>query len=188
MSFGNNHPNKFLLAELQKSNSEAFRKLFELYWESMFANAKTIVGRESVAKDIVQDIWVKLWDKRETAEIINFEAYIFKAVRNSCYKYFRDKKFNTVQLDAILALHPVSESEIKKQHDLEEIQNRIRQSLNKLPHRCKQIFELSRLEQYTNQEIALKLGISKRSVENQISLAIKSIRHSLSAVLLFLIS
>ena len=188
MSSKKSQTNQLLLAELAKSNRKAFRKLFDLYWESMFINAKTAIGDESVAKDIVQDIWVRLWQQREALEIRGFEAYIFRAVQNGCFKYFRDKKFDRVRLNVIESSQPINKPDIVKQHDLEETQSLIRQSLNKLPSRCKQIFELSRMEQYSNEEIASQLGISKRSVENQISLAMKSIRASLTTILLFLIS
>ena len=84
MSSKKSQTNQLLLAELAKSNRKAFRKLFDLYWEPMFINAKTAIGDESVAKDIVQDIWVRLWQQRVALEIRGFEAYIFRAVQNGC--------------------------------------------------------------------------------------------------------
>ena len=187
MSINKFQTNSLLLKAFQESNKKAFRKLFDLYWEPMIVNAKIIVGDENIAKDLVQDIWIKLWQQREELEIKSFEAYIFKAVQNGCFKYFRNNKFDNLQLDVIESLQPISEPEVNKQHDLEETQGLIGQSLNKLPHRCKEIFELSRFEEFSNDEIALQLGISKRTVENQISLATKYIRHSLAVLLFFLI-
>ena len=179
--------NKLLLVNLRESNAKAFRKLFDLYWEPMYIKAKTLVANETVAEDIVQDIWVKLWQKRESIEIENFEAYIFKAVKNNCYKHFRDNKFSEAHLQIIETLQIVSEPEIKKQHDLEDTLILLRQSMGELPNRCKKIFELSRIEQYSNEEIASELGISKRAVENQISIAIKSIRHTLGTIFFLLL-
>ncbi|MFV0247967.1 MAG: RNA polymerase sigma-70 factor [Tenacibaculum sp.] len=175
---------QLLLSELHKGNQKAFKKLFELYWEPMFVSAKTILGDQSLAKDIVQDIWIGLWQHREHTEIKNFEAYIFNAVKKRSFKYFRDKKLLPVHLEVIETLQPIAEPDFINEQNLEHTETLIEQSLNKLPKRCKQIFELSRMQHYSNEEIAIRLGVSKRTVENQISLAIKSIRTSLISIFL----
>ncbi|WP_190809555.1 RNA polymerase sigma-70 factor [Flagellimonas sp. S3867] len=171
--------NKLLLAEFKKGNKKAFKKLFELFWEPMFINAKSIVLDEDVAKDIVQEIWLNLWQKREHSTIKNFEAYIFRSVTNGCFKYLRDHKLKTTHLQAIEALELPTESNVENQHNLDQTQFIIEKSLTELPPRCQQIFRLSRMEAASNEEIAKRLGISKRSVENQMSIALKSIRQNL---------
>src|SRR5680860_345387 len=103
-----NH-NELLLAEFKNGNQKAFRKLFELFWERMFYNAKFIVINEDLAKDIVQNIWVELWEKKENLKIRNFQAYVFKAVQYGCYKYLRDNKFNATQLEVIESLQLTAE-------------------------------------------------------------------------------
>lgn len=180
MSTTKSKTNKLLLEEFKKGNRKAFRKLFELFWEPMFVNAKSIVLDEGIAKDIVQDIWLNLWQKRENSEIVNFEAYIFKSVSYGCYKYLRDNKFNTSQLQVIESLEPISESNVENQHNLDQTKFVIEKSLMGLPPRCQQIFRMSRVEAASNEEIASRLGISKRSVENQMSIALKSIRQNLT--------
>lgn len=172
--------NMLLLKEFKKGNQKAYKKLFEMYWESMYTNAKSIVMDENIAKDIVQDIWLNLWQKRAHSEIKNFEGYIFKSVRYGCYKYLRDNKFNTVQIQAIESLEFKVAPEVENQHNLVSTQLVIERSLLDLPPRCRQIFKLSRMEAASNDEIASRLGISKRSVENQMSIAIKSIRQNLT--------
>lgn len=180
MSTAKSNTNKLLLEQFKNGNRKAFRKLFELFWEPMFVNAKSILMDEGIAKDIVQDIWLNLWQKRDVREIKNFEAYIFKSVNNGCFKYLRDNKFNTLQLQVIASLELISESDVENQHNLDQTQFVIEKSLTGLPPRCQQIFRLSRMEAASNEEIALRLGISKRSVENQMSIALKSIRENLT--------
>jgi RNA polymerase sigma-70 factor (family 1) len=180
MSLKKLHTNQLLLREFKKGNQKAFRKLFDLFWGPMFLNARSIVSNADIAKDIVQNIWVDLWQKREHLEIRNFEPYIFRAVNNGCFKHLRDNKFDTIQLEVITSLHLTSKSNVENQHDLEETQIVIEKSLNQMTPRCQQVFRLSRMEEVSNEEISLRLGISKRSVENQISLALKSIKHNLS--------
>ncbi|WP_420601487.1 RNA polymerase sigma-70 factor [Flagellimonas sp.] len=171
--------NKLLLTEFKKGNKKAFRKLFELFWEPMFINAKSIVLDEDIAKDIVQDIWLNLWQKRENWDIKNFEAYIFRSVSYGCFKYLRDNKLKTTHLQVIDSLELLSESNVENQHNLDQTRFIIEKSLTELPPRCQQIFRLSRMEAASNEEIAQRLGISKRSVENQMSIALKSIRQNL---------
>ncbi len=180
MSKAKQNSGKLLLREFKNGNQKAFRRLFELFWERMFVDAKSIVLDEGIAKDIVQDIWLNLWQKRENCEIRNFEAYIFKSVRNGCYKYLRDNKFNSTQHQVIGSLEPISKSKAVNQHDLDQTRFVIEKSLAGLTPRCQQIFRLSRMEAVSNEEIALHLGISKRSVENQMSIALKSIRQNLA--------
>ncbi|MEP3371962.1 MAG: sigma-70 family RNA polymerase sigma factor [Maribacter dokdonensis] len=173
--------NELLVSQFKCGNRKAFHKLFEMYWESMFLKAKSIIFNEDVAKDVVQDIWVELWKGRESREIKNFEAYIFKAVSFGCFKYLRDNKLNTVQLSVIDSLK-FCRPEIENQYDLEQANIIITNSLKELSPRCQEVYQLSRVEHNTNEEIALQLGISKRSVENQVSLALKLIKHNLGVL------
>lgn len=171
--------NKLLFEEIKNGNQKAYRKLFELYWESMFIAAKSIVMDKNIAKDIVQDIWLNLWQKRKSYNIKNFESYIFKSVNYGCFKYLRDNKFNTTQIRAIESLQFIVASDVDNQHSLDETQLVIETSLQSLPPRCQEIFRLSRMEAASNDQIASQLGISKRSVENQMSIALKAIRQNL---------
>ncbi|WP_422351165.1 sigma-70 family RNA polymerase sigma factor [Flagellimonas sp.] len=171
--------NKLLLAEFKKGNKKAYRKLFELFWEPMFVSAKSIVQNEDAAKDIVQEVWINLWQKRTNLDIVHFEAYIFRSVKYGCFKYLRDNKLNAVHLQVLESLELSRPAKVENQHNLEQTQFIIEKSLTELSPRCQQIFRLSRMEAASNEEIAKKLGISKRSVENQMSIALKSIRQNL---------
>ena len=180
------HSYDLLLLELKNGNEKAFRQLFELLWEPLFLKAKSLVLDDNIAKDIVQGIWVNLWEKRECRDIKNLEAYLFRSVTNNCYKYFRDNKFTATHLINIESLELPLEPQVVQQHDFEEIKIIVDKTLQKLPPRCQQIFKLSRYEKTSNEEIANLLGISKRSVENQISTALKSLRQNLAATSLII--
>jgi len=176
-----------LFDQVKNGNQCAFTKLFDLYWQSMFTAAKAIVMDESVAKDIVQDIWLNLWQKRKKLDIENFEGYIFKSVNYGCFKFLRDNKFNTAQSKAIASLQFTVASEVENKHNLEDTQLVIETALTALPPRCQQIFRLSRFQAVSNDEIAVQLGISKRSVENQMSIALKFIKQNLLTAQSFLL-
>ena len=182
MKFPKNYQtNKLLCVHLKSGNQKAFKTLFEQYWEAMFLKANSIIRDREVAQDIVQEIWIKLWNQREKLEISNFESYIFRSVSYGCFKYLRDNKFTTSQLQIIDSLS-VSNPDVDDQHNLEATQKVIDKSLEELSPRCQEIFTLSRLEDMPNEEIAVKLGISRRSVENQVSLALKVIRKHLASL------
>ncbi len=172
----------FLFKQVQNDNERAFEKLFDVYWEQMFTKAKCILLDNDSAKDVVQKVWIDLWQKRKNLEIRNFEAYVSKAVRNNCLKHIRDNKLNTLQLQVIESLKLVVEPEIEKVHNVEAVQLKIEKSLQKLTPRCQQIFRLSRIEKTDNVEIATRLGISKRTVENQIAIALKSLKQDASTI------
>ncbi|MBU3026331.1 RNA polymerase sigma-70 factor [Zobellia galactanivorans] len=178
------HNNDLLLTCFRSGNQKAFKTLFDRYWEPMFVKANIILQDSAVAQDVVQDIWINLWNKREQLEIKNFESYISHSVRYGCYKYLRDSKFTVVQLQIIDSL-PLATTDIDNLYNLEATQKVINESLEELPPRCQEIFTLSRIEDVPNEEIAIKLGISKRSVENQVSLALKVIRRHLAALHIF---
>lgn len=175
------HNNDLLLTHFRNGNQKAFKTLFDQYWEVMLVKANSILTDRDVAQDIVQDIWINLWNQRGKLVISNFEAYIFRAVRYGCYKYLRDNKFTTTQLKTIDSL-VIESSNVENQQNLEATQKLIDKSLEELSPRCQQIFTLSRIDDIPNEEIALKLGISKRSVENQVSLALRVIRRHLTSL------
>jgi len=188
MSAKKTQTDQLLLIGLGEGNKRAFRKLFDLFWEPMFQNAISRVKDAAIAKDIVQNIWVVIWQQRQTKEIKNFEAYVSKAVRYGCYKYFRDNRFNNAQLQIIESLEPIIESNIEEQIDFEETQNLIDKALKDIPPRCRQIIKLSYLEEVSNEDIAFRLGISKKSVENQKSRALNLIRENLNIARFILFS
>ncbi|WP_400071645.1 RNA polymerase sigma factor [Zobellia russellii] len=177
-----NHSDDLLVTQFKEGNKRAFQALFEKYWEAMFIKANSILGNRAAAEDIIQEVWINLWKHRKKRDIVNFEAYLFKSVSYGCFKYLRDNKFNNTQLKVISSLSLISEAEIEGQHNLAHVQTILDASLNELSPRCQQIFRLSRMEHATNEEIAMRFGISKRSVENQVSLALKVIRQHMATL------
>lgn len=164
-----------LVRKLNASNSKAYSRLFDLFWEDMYVHAFSLVQNEHTAKDIVQEIWIDIWNRRTAFHDKNFEAYLHKAVRNNCYKYFRSNKFNRIHIEVIQSF-AVYASEVEQKHNLSAMEKKVEHAICSLPRRCQQIFRLSRYDDVSNEKIAMNLGISKRSVENQLSKALKAIR------------
>lgn len=156
---------------------KSFEEIYQRYSSKMLVYALNILKEKVVCEDIIQNIFIDFWSKRTTSGIDNIEAYLFTAVKFQIFKYFRDKKFSNEDLTRLnLVEISVSASKILEYQDLELA---IINSVNQLPPRCKEIFELSRFEHKTNQEIADLLGISLQAVKNQITKALSAIRDDL---------
>lgn len=131
---------------------------------------------QSVAQDIVQEVWTDYWRRRAKIDPQYIKPYLFKAVRNSTYKHFRDAKLNDVQLDVLQSISTFPE--IEQRYAAEDLSTTISTIIEGLPARCQEIFKLSKWDGLDNDEIAHQLGISKRSVENQLSVALKKVREN----------
>lgn len=163
--------------KIQQNDQKAFQELFNLLWKPLFVFATSILMDKDTAKDVVQEVWIDYWNRRKTIENISIEAYLFKAVRYKIYNHLRDCKFNSVQIETIQAI--AIDDEVILQESLDNTQTKVHSALKNLPNRCREIFTLSREEGMTNQDIAAHYNISKRTVENQITFALKKIREAL---------
>ena len=168
-----------LANKVLKSDNGAFNKLFELLWEPLFVFAQSIIMDEDGAKDIVQEVWIDYWNRRRKIENKNIRAYLYQAVRYKVYNHLRSNNLNTIQLSVINELR--MNSKVEEQYNFENTLLLINNSMKNLPARCKEIFILSKIEGINNDEIAKRLGVSKRTVENQISIALKTVREKLKS-------
>jgi len=176
-----------LANKVRKSDHSAYNRLFNLLWEQLFVFAQSIIMDENKAKDVVQEVWIDYWNRREKIEIKNIKSYLYQAVRYKIYNHFRDNNFNTVQLSIINEIY--TNSIVEEQCDLSETLLIVNNSIKNLPLRCREIFTLSKLEGVPNIEIANRLGISKRTVENQLSIALKVVKEKIKSayILVFIL-
>ncbi|OSZ79219.1 RNA polymerase sigma-70 factor [Chitinophagaceae bacterium IBVUCB1] len=160
-----------------------FEKLFKSQYKRLHAYACTILYDEDEAEEIVQQMFVKLWEKKEKLhELQSVNAYLYRAVHNDCMNYLKHEKVKANYRSH--ALHTGSEAASdasdNKLHQLEE---RLRQALAELPEQCRTIFQLSRFEELKYREIADRLGISVKTVENQMGKALKLMRIKMADLL-----
>lgn len=132
------------------------------------------------AEDIVQDVFVKMWQNRETITITqNPKSYLLSSVRNKIFEEKRKKSLEIVHDQEIHQIKDVVENNIEVKFEEILIVDKLYTSIRQLPKRCSLIFALSKLEGKSNKEIADHLGISIKTVENQITKAYKLLRKSL---------
>ncbi|WP_460542571.1 RNA polymerase sigma factor [Echinicola sediminis] len=166
------------LLEAMKSGSwEAFEMLYDKYWERLFQISVSVTGDDELSKDFVQEIFLDLWNRRESLTINNPFSYLYQATKYQFIEYIRKQELQKNYLQQFNeVLNATNDVESKIYYD--ELRTKIDNSIEELPPKCKEIFRLSRFQHLTNQEIANRLGISKSTVENQIHKALNHLKKS----------
>jgi RNA polymerase sigma-70 factor, ECF subfamily len=167
----------------------AFEVLFKSHFKRLFAYAITILKDEAAAEEIVQNVFCKIWDKKGQVQIqTSVTAYLYRSVYNDSLNYLKHQKVKASYQAHVLwqAGHASEHATTKVQ--LSELQQRLDTALTELPEQCRTIFQMSRFEELKYQEIADRLGISIKTVENQMSKALKLLRIKLADYLPFFIA
>ena len=147
--------------------------------------ALQIVSNEGLAEDIVQDVFIKIWESRASIDVKNsWFSYLYRSVINACYNEVKRKKVIDLYGSTELELTKISFSQnIEASIDFKQLETLIQHSLEKLPPKCKTIFLLSRFDNYKYKEIATMLNISIKTVEAQMGIAISKLNTDLKPVL-----
>tara|TARA_R110002050_G_C8962065_1_gene514512 strand:- start:14933 stop:15529 length:597 start_codon:yes stop_codon:yes gene_type:complete len=168
----------FLVKELIKGNENAFRKLFDKYRNDLYKFSLSMVYSEDYAKEIVQDVFMKIWMKRESLNAeLSFKSYIFTITRNKTIKFLKIAA-NTKRLREEIFYKSQKSSNSTDLYIREsELESLKVKALNKLSPKRRVIFEMSRNQDKTYEEIASELGISISTVRNQMSKALETLRN-----------
>lgn len=180
------------ISELQRlistgSDARALERLYLYFYPKLFSFAKTMVAQAEPAEEIVEDVFIKLWENRaELGKINNLKVYLFVAVRNKSLNYLEWKSRDII---SYLETYPVDIPTANNTPDYlmmtKEMAMRINKAVESLPPKCKLIFTLVREEQLKYREVADILNISPRTVDTQMTIATKKIA---SAINLYLTS
>lgn len=179
---------KILLNRMREGDQASFNTLFDRYWETLYSTVFTVYSDREVCSEIVHDIFLNLWLRREKLQIESFKAYILASARYHVYRHVKNARRNSLEYrDDLEYSSRVSMNDGELNIRYQELEKSVDRELEELPRRCKEIFTLSRREQLSNDEIASRLDISKRTVENQLTHALRhlklSMRHFLVLIL-----
>jgi RNA polymerase sigma-70 factor (family 1) len=172
------HTEKELLSRLSHGDEMALTHIYQLYWKSLFIQAYNIIRDKMVCEDIVQEIFLQLWRKRESIQITDsLNSYLHAATRYQVFHYIR-KTPVTEHLFENIDERLVTAS---PDHNLfqKELHGQIDDIVSRLPEKCRVIYKLSREEYLPHKEIADRLHISIKTVENQLTIALRRLRFSL---------
>ncbi len=175
----NQADDKELYLKLKEGNEQAFQILFKKYYSAMCHFARQFLNDSELAEETVQDMFVKIWEKRESLNIeTSVKHYFFRSVRNHCLNQIQHEKIKKQYAKVVLesANHEISPEQYFIEVDLVK---RIEASIEALPPKRKEIFRLSREQGMKYKDIAETLNISVKTVEAQMGLALKHLRDEL---------
>lgn len=174
-----NKTDQELITSLQNGDEQAMDVLFRRHYSSICRAVYRILKDSNLAEDIAQEIFLGLWKKREKLNIsTSVPAYLKRAAVNKSLNFIRDQKVKFDDEEKMPDLTN-NQSTTQQQLEAEDLQKLINESIDLLPPKCRLVFTLSRFEEMSYQEIATKLDISIKTVENQISKALKFLRKAL---------
>ena len=161
-------------------NEKVFETIFRRYYSSLCSYAFTIIHDLNDAEEVVQDVFLKLWEKHQSIKIhASLKSYLYRAVHNSCLNRLKHQKVKQKHDEHWLSQkETVSEDASKKVRE-EEIEKAIHDAIEGLPEQCKAVFMLSRFEHLTYAEIADNRSISVKTVENHMIKALRILREKL---------
>ena len=164
------------LIQSGKLDNVSFEKLFREYFSPLMAFARKILVDEDDAREVVHNVFISLWEKRDEIDLSkSLKSYLFTSIHNRSLNVIRDrKKFADVEVPDV-----AGEWDLSAQIEAMELEEKIREVIDSLPEKCRQIFEMNRFDGMKYSEIAGELQISVKTVENQMSKALKILREKL---------
>lgn len=167
-----------LIEQLRNDDEVALDLIFKKYWKPLFISAFNILKNKEVCEDLIQDIFIKIWDRRSEIEITcSLKGYLFASMR---YEVYRQIKIDNARVSLLEIKDPVLKDP-SPYEDLvfKDLLAEIDEAVCALPNKCKEVYRLSREEDLSHKEISEKLDIAPKTVEAHITKALKHLRFSL---------
>lgn len=172
-----------IIQRLKKDDKKALTLIYNAYWKPLFLSSYNLLKNKELCEEIIQDVFIDLWNNREKIQIkISLNSYLYACTRYKVFAQFRKQKMIRVELyEDLEKRFQYATPETKIMH--KELVDQIDAVVETLPKKCKNVYKLSRHEQLSHKEIAQKLSISTKTVENHISFALKILRGALGSML-----
>lgn len=176
MSVYNSLNDKALLDAIRQDDEKAFAALFDRYWNKAHVITYSKVRSRDVTEEIVQDIFITLWDKRASVNINNISSYLCTSIKNKAINYIEHNIVQKKYWDYYKSFIPSSESSTEQLMDYNSLMEEIETGLNQLPEKNKKVFELNRLEGRSIPEIAKILDLSEKAIEYHLTKSLKQLK------------
>ncbi len=177
-----------LISLLSKGNQNAFDMLYKRHWADLYKFAFFILRDKEACKDIIQDVFVWVWEHKRELKVQFPKSYLRSAVKFKIANYIRSGNIRESFFEEAAKYdYSTSMAGGDEFAELKELNNIIRQAIFNLPAKCREIFMLSREANLSNREIAEQLGISVKTVENQMTIALHRIRTNIDPHLISLL-
>jgi RNA polymerase sigma-70 factor (ECF subfamily) len=169
--------------ELATGSHDVYKALFLMYFPKVKYFITHLVKSEAIAEELAQDVFLKVWEYRERMrDVQSFNAYIYRMAKNEALNYLEHKYVNDTYLEQYRSEAVLSEESDWEAREIELIEQLI---VSRMPPQRKKVYEMSRMQGISHAEIATHLGISKKTVENHLNLALKELRKALQIITLF---
>ena len=164
---------------IRSEEKDAFHELFNRYAPRIYKFAFSYLKNRSDAEEIVQNVFLKIWEKRSSINASeNIKAFIFTVTANKIYDFIRRKNLEHRFHNHTILNQGNHENNSWNSIVYKEVQQTISNLANKLPSQQQKVFNLSKMEGLTNDEIAMKMGLSKRTVENDLYRAVSFLKQN----------
>jgi len=176
-----------LWERLLKDDKEAFVELYRSYWGLLYKATFNFLQDREQSMDVVQEVFTWLWEHRKQLHIkTSLKGYLLAAVKFKTANVIRDGKIQDRAYNRIAEVQSLPDStEAGFQLEVKELEDLIRQTVDAFPGKCKAVYELSRNENLSNREIAHQLGISVKTVESQMTIALRRLRGAVARMFIF---
>lgn len=161
---------------LRYDNEVAFRTLYERHWYDCFAMAKRKLRDEAVAADLAQELFLRLWQKRNALLISSIKAYLTTSLKNLIIDHVRAQLQGEQYANHFLYTPPTDTLSTANLVQYSELTDSLNQALLQLPDKTREVFVLSRFEQLTIREIATRLNLSEKAIEYHLSRSLTFLR------------
>lgn len=173
----------FLLRQIKEDDEAAFKYLFDTYFTAVYRLAFFYIKKDTISEEIALDVFTALWEKRKTIEIkLSMKAYLLASTRNRTLNYLRDHE-QDLTMDK---LSPFDSAIEEYPLEMKELEQLINEAICALPDKCREVFLKSRMDNQSNKEIATDMSITVKTVEAQITKALKHIKAHLGDAYLYL--
>lgn len=168
------------LRRIRKGDLDSFEKLFYRFYPGMCGYAVSLLRKEEVAEEVVQDVFYNVWKNRESLWItVSWQSYLYRSVYNNAMMYLRKHRRELLLDDLQPFEQPVGSPDPLEEMQYHEVTGLVSRTIERLPGRTREIFRLNRQEGLKYKEIAGKLDISVKTVEAHMGKALKALRNSL---------
>jgi RNA polymerase sigma-70 factor (ECF subfamily) len=173
-----------LVSNIREGNKQAFEEVFRQYYQHLCSYAYQIIHDHADSEEIVQDLFVKLWQKRDQLNVeTSLKSYLFRSVHNSCLNHIKHNNIRDAYMQQFRHENPENEQYASGNDDTADLHKAIGKAIDALPPERKKVFLMIRYEERKYKEVAEILGISVKTVENQMTKAIQFLKKALNEYL-----
>lgn len=175
---------ELLLKNLREGSEEAFLKIYEAYWYKVFAIAYRRLGKKDIAEELTQDLFLKLWEKRQTLKPQRISNYLFVSIKNSVIDHVQSGLVAGKYIEFYKSFAEQTSSSTEDIVQFDDLTEAIERGLSGLPSKTQEVFKLGRMQNWPSDKIARHLNLSEKTVGYHLTKSLKFMRAYLREYLL----